>query len=86
MRTGDGGADGARYQSDHAPSLRALYDLGDRSQSRVMHSSGQSGLVFAPGYRDFLQPWAAVQYLPLWPQGEAAAAGGVLMVQPKASP
>jgi penicillin G amidase len=75
-------ATGARYQSDHAPSLRALYDLGDRSQSRVMHSSGQSGLVFASGYRDFLQPWAAVQYLPLWPGADAAAAGGVLVVQP----
>ena len=54
------------YLDEHGPSLRALYDLGDPSKSRVMHSSGQSGLVFSPLYRSFVEPWAKVEYVPLW--------------------
>jgi penicillin G amidase len=57
---------GERYQSDHGPSLRALYDLGDPTRSRVMISTGQSGLPWSRQYRDLLKPWMAVQYLPLW--------------------
>ncbi len=57
---------GERYQSDHGPSLRALYDLGDPARSRVMISTGQSGLPWSRQYRDLLKPWMAVQYLPLW--------------------
>jgi hypothetical protein len=34
-----------------------------------MHSSGQSGLVLAPHYRNFVASWAAVQALPLWREG-----------------
>jgi len=73
-------ATGHRYYSDHGPSLRALYDLGDPAQSRVMLSTGQSGIVFSPNYRNFLQPWVQVKYVPLWPQ--AGAVGQVLVVQP----
>ena len=68
--------------SDHGPSLRALYDVADRSRSRVIHSSGQSGLPWRAQYRDFVGPWARGQYLPLWPAAEAAAAGGTLVVRP----
>ena len=57
---------GELYLGEHGPSLRALYDLGDPAESRIVHSSGQSGLPFAAGYRDFMQPWAKVQDLPLW--------------------
>lgn len=60
---------GELYLDEHGPSLRALYDVGDPSRSRVMHSSGQSGLVFEPGYRDFLAPWQRGEYLPLWGDG-----------------
>jgi penicillin amidase len=73
-------ATGELYLNEHGPSLRAIYDLADRAQSRVMHSSGQSGIVFSPRYRSFVRPWADVQYVPLWP-----AAGGesdVLVVKP----
>lgn len=62
---------GELYLNEHGPSLRALYDLADPAQSRVMHSTGQSGLVFSSHFRDFVQPWAAVQYVPLWPAGPA---------------
>ena len=57
------------YLNEHAASLRAIYDLGDPAGSSVIHSSGQSGLVLAPGYRDFLAPWAAMRDVPLWGKG-----------------
>ena len=57
---------GALYLDEHGPSLRAIYDLADPRQSRFMHSSGQSGLVFSPLYRNFVQRWANVEYTPLW--------------------
>ncbi|WP_280155259.1 penicillin acylase family protein [Piscinibacter sp. XHJ-5] len=57
---------GELYLDEHGPSLRALYDLGDLSQSRVMQSSGQSGIVFSPLYRSFVERWARVEYVPLW--------------------
>jgi penicillin amidase len=57
---------GELYLDEHGPSLRALYDLGDPSRSRVMHSTGQSGNPFAAHYRDFVLPWTRVEYVPLW--------------------
>ena len=57
---------GELYLDEHGPSLRALYDLGDPSQSRFMHSSGQSGIVFSPLYRSFVERWTKVEYVPLW--------------------
>ncbi len=74
---------GELYLDEHGPSMRALYDLADLSQSRVMHSSGQSGIVFSPLYRNFLGPWARVEYVPLWPQGEPAQ---TLTIVPEAGP
>ena len=70
---------GERYLDEHGPSLRALYDLGDPAQSRVMHSSGQSGIPWSPLYRNFVQPWTQVEYVPLWPEGQPAAR---LRIQP----
>jgi penicillin amidase len=61
---------GELFLAEHGPSLRALYDLGDPQQSRVMHSSGQSGNVFSGRYRDFVGDWAAVRYVPLWPRAD----------------
>jgi penicillin amidase len=70
---------GDLYHTDHSASLRAVYDLADRQQSRVVHSTGQSGIVFSPAYRDFVGPWTRGELLPLWPAGAPAA---VLLVQP----
>ena len=64
---------GELYLDEHGPSLRALYDVADLSQSRVMHSSGQSGLPWSAHYRDFVTPWARVEYVPLWGGGDAAS-------------
>lgn len=85
MRVSLSGSDAQRYRSTHGPSLRGLYDLGERANSRVMHSSGQSGLPWAAAYRDFAQPWAAGQTVPLWPDEAAAAAGGILLLSPSGS-
>jgi len=60
-------ATGELYLNEHGPSLRALYDVGDPARSRVMTSSGQSGIVLSPLYRRFVQPWATVRSVPLWP-------------------
>lgn len=70
---------GELFLNEHAASLRALYDLADPAQSRVMHSTGQSGLFFSPQYRSFVEPWRAVQYVPLWAQGAPAE---VLSIKP----
>jgi penicillin amidase len=58
------------YLNEHAASLRAIYDLNEAANSSVMHSSGQSGLALAPGYRRFVAPWTAVRDLPLWGKGD----------------
>ena len=42
---------GELYLDEHGPSLRAVYDLGDPTRSRFMHSTGQSGIVFSPLFR-----------------------------------
>lgn len=70
---------GEHYLDEHGPSLRALYDLGDRSRSRFMHSSGQSGLPWSVHYRDLLPRWVQVKDVPVWPQAAPAA---VLTVTP----
>jgi penicillin amidase len=70
---------GELYLDEHGPSLRALYDVAEPGNSRVMHSTGQSGIVFSPLYRSFVAPWAAVRYVPLWaPQGR----GELLVARP----
>lgn len=65
------GTTGERYLNEHGPSLRALYDVGDPGRSRFMHSTGQSGILFSPWYRNFVAPWAATRYVPLWPAADA---------------
>jgi penicillin amidase len=45
----------------------------------VVHSTGQSGIVFSPRYRDHVGPWTRGELLPLWPQGAPSA---TLTVQP----
>lgn len=73
-------ATGELYLDEHGPGLRAIYDIAAPQRSRVMQSSGQSGLVFSRRYRDFVEPWREVEYLPLWPRGPARA---VLELRPR---
>lgn len=53
------------FVSHHAPSMRALYDLSNLENSRFMHSTGQSGNVLSPLYKNFSQRWVDVSYLPM---------------------
>lgn len=53
------------FASRHAASLRALYDLSNLENSVFIHSTGQSGNVLSPLYRNFSQRWASVAYLPM---------------------
>ncbi|MBP6901103.1 MAG: penicillin acylase family protein [Burkholderiaceae bacterium] len=59
-------ATGEHYLDEHGPSLRALYDLADRSRSRIIHSTGQSGIPWSPLYRSFSAIWRDVGYVPLF--------------------
>ena len=76
---------GELYLDEHGPSLRGLYDLGDRSRSQVMHSTGQSGILFSPLYNSFVERWAQVGTVPLWPAERDAASGGRLLIRPATS-
>ena len=71
---------GELYLDEHGPSLRGLYDLADRANSRVIHSTGQSGIPWSPQYRSFVERWAQVQYVPLWPAANSAVK--VLVLKP----
>ena len=56
---------GEVYLNEHGPSLRALYDLADASQSQLIHSTGQSGILWSPWYRNFSERWRQVKSVPL---------------------
>lgn len=70
LRVGLGGPPAQRYRATHGPSLKAVYDLGDRSQSRFIHSSGQSGLPWMAAYRSWLKDWAQGNGVPVWPAAQ----------------
>jgi penicillin amidase len=74
----------APFASHHAASLRALYDLSDMENSRFIHSTGQSGNVLSPLYRNYAQRWAEVEYLPMKMGRDAVEKGrlGVLTLSP----
>ena len=59
------------FTNRHAASLRALYDLSNLENSRFIHSTGQSGNIFSPLYRNYSQRWAAVEYLPMQTRRES---------------
>ncbi len=58
----------APFESTHAASLRAIYDLSELTASRFMTSTGQSGNALSPNYRDWTGKWAAVEFVTIAPQ------------------
>ena len=68
-----------------AASLRAIYDLADPDRSIFIHSTGQSGHVLSPHYRDMADRWARVEYLPMVTSRVAVekAAYSTLVVTPR---
>lgn len=75
----------APFESTHAASLRAIYDLGDLSASRFMLSTGQSGNALSPHYRDWTDKWAAVQSITIGapPRAPAGDAFDTLVLRPE---
>lgn len=53
---------GGRFISRHAPSLRAIYDLGDLESSQFIYQTGQSGLALSGRYGDMSQGMADGRY------------------------
>jgi penicillin amidase len=74
------------FQSTHAPSLRAIYDLAAPDQSQFIHSTGQSGNRLSPFYASFAGPWARGEYVPMTTKRVEVEAGaiGTLQLQPQA--
>lgn len=72
------------FANRHAASLRALYDLSDLENSRFIHSTGQSGNLLSPLYRNYAQRWAEVKYLPMKTRRQDVEQGalGTLQLQP----
>jgi penicillin amidase len=61
----DFGDASAPFESRHAPSLRAIYDLSDPQRSLFIHSGGQSGNPLSEQYRSFTDAWAHGDYIPM---------------------
>ena len=72
---------GGRFVSRHAPSLRAIYDLGDLESSQFIYQTGQSGLALSGRYGDMSQEWADGRYRKL--QMQPARWRHVLELQPQ---
>jgi penicillin amidase len=75
----------APFASRHAASLRAVYDLADLDKSMYIHSTGQSGNLLSPLYKNFAERWSRAEYVPMsMNRGDVLAdALGTLRLQPR---
>jgi penicillin amidase len=75
----------APFASRHAASLRAIYDLSDLDKSVYMLSTGQSGNLLSPLYKNFAERWSRVEYIPMSMKRDDAEADalGRLKLQPQ---
>ena len=53
------------FARTHAAGYRAIYDLSDPAKSRFMITTGESGHIFSPHYRDLVPLWNGVKSIPL---------------------
>ena len=53
------------FARTHGAGFRGLYDLADPEKSRFMITTGESGHVFSPHYRDLVPLWNDVKSIPL---------------------
>ena len=72
------------YAGVHGSALRTVYDFADLEKSLYMISTGQSGNVFSPHYRDLNALWARLDYvtIPTEPAAYRAAAAGTFTLTP----
>ncbi len=69
------------YQVGCIPALRQVIDLGDLSNSRMIHSLGQSGHPMHPQYDNFIVAWRTFEYHSSnWQRGQAEALSHDLLV------
>ncbi len=67
------------------PAMRQVIDLGDLSNSRMIHSVGQSGHPASPQYDHFIELWRTFQYIPTNWERESAeeATHQTLILEPE---
>ncbi len=53
------------FARTHAGGYRGLYDLADPEKSRFIITTGESGHIFSPHYRDFMPLWLDVKSITL---------------------
>jgi penicillin amidase len=51
------------FANRHASSYRGIYDFADLERSLYIQTTGQSGNVFSPWYRNFAERWSRVEYI-----------------------
>ena len=59
------------FQAESISAMRQIIDLGNFSNSLMMHTTGQSGHLSHRHYDDFIEPWRKIQYHPaFWEKSE----------------
>ncbi len=68
----------------NGPSMRAIYDMGDLDASRIVTTTGQSGVPFSSHNTDFIAKWLADETVPLpfSAQAVSKASAAKLILQP----
>ncbi len=51
------------FETTNLPSMRMIVDLSDLDNTRVIHTTGQSGHTASRHYADMAEPWAAIAFL-----------------------
>lgn len=74
----------APYEDIHGAGFRAIYDLGDLTQSRFVLSTGQSGNPLSPHYDDLFPIWADGQYVLIDPAKVVSNPSGIERLQLRA--
>ena len=56
---------GEVFSVTNGPSMRAIYDMGNLDGSRIVTTTGQSGVPFSAHNTDFVAKWLANETVPL---------------------
>lgn len=73
----DFGDDANPYRAISAASYRGIFDLSDLDRSTYMETTGQSGNIFSPHYRDLAEPWSKVEGITIPTEEKAYSAGAL---------
>lgn len=87
----DGGGPGPAHRRladvfavTNGPSMRAIYDMGDPDASRIVTTTGQSGVPFSAHNTDFIPHWLANETVPLpfTPAAVSGSSAALLILRP----